>query len=197
MLSENTKQLIISSYADVKSYRRVAQIFGISKSTVMSVIKKKKSRRMGRPKKFKPRDVRRLKRHIISETRAGRRLTSRSIQRSLGVDCDRRTIQRVLKSNNILYEFHQKKLPLSDVDKTRRLNFARLHIINGTDFSKWIFSDEKRFNLDGPDNLGSYNTSTVKLERVKHQMGGGSIMILGAISSKGHLIIKVRFVPFF
>jgi hypothetical protein len=146
---------------------------------------------MGRPKKLSRRDQSRIKRHVVKEVNAGRRVTSRTIKQDLNLDVSRWTIQRSLKRNKVLYKLAKKKLPLTKSHRQTRLNFARRHLINRTDFSRWIFSDEKRFNLDGPDNMMSYGTENAQLERIKHQMGGGGIMILGAISSKGNLLIKV------
>jgi hypothetical protein len=149
---------------------------------------------MGRPKKLKKRDVRHMKREVVREVQSGHRVTSQSIKENLDLDkVSRWTVQRELKRNDVLYKVAKKKLPLTKKHKQERLKFARRHLTAGTDFSRWIFSDEKSFNLDGPDNMGSYGTEYAQLHRIKRQMGGGSIMILGAISSKGNLLIKVSF----
>ena len=69
------------------------------------------------------------------------------------------------------------------------------HIRECTDFKNVVFSDEKRYSLDGPDTMGSYfyrgNKSTKGPTRIKRKMGGGGAMILGAISSKGKFKIKI------
>ena len=58
-----------------------------------------------------------------------------------------------------------------------------------------VFTDEKRFCLYGPDNISLYVEhrceSVITPHPVKRQMGGGGVMILGAISSFGNLVIKV------
>ncbi|MGF7232344.1 hypothetical protein, partial [Arachidicoccus sp.] len=149
---------------------------------------------MGRPKKLTKRDVRRMKRHVVKEVQSGHRVISRSVKENLDLDkVSRWTIQRELTRNDVLYKVTKKKLPLTKKHKKERLNFARRHLEAGTNFDRWIFSDEKRFNLDGPDNLGSYGAEYAQLHRIKRQMGGGSVMVLGAISSKGNLLIKVSF----
>ena len=60
---------------------------------------------------------------------------------------------------------------------------------------KVIFSDEKRFTLNDPDNLGTYlykNCENIKKQsRTKRFNGGGVVMILGAISSNGNLKVKI------
>lgn len=194
MLTEEKKTEIRAQYTILKSYRKVAEKCKVDKDTVARIINgtnHKTGKLMGRPKKLSRRDQSRIKRHVVKEVNAGRRVTSRTIKQDLNLDVSRWTIQRSLKRNKVLYKLAKKKLPLTKSHRQTRLNFARRHLINRTDFSRWIFSDEKRFNLDGPDNMMSYGTENAQLERIKHQMGGGGIMILGAISSKGNLLIKV------
>ena len=43
--------------------------------------------------------------------------------------------------------------PLTPDHKKKRLLFAENHLVEGTDFRNWIFTDEKKFNLDGPDGI--------------------------------------------
>lgn len=52
-----------------------------------------------------------------------------------------------------------------------------------------IFSDEKKFNLDGPDGYNSYWRDLRKQPRYfsKRNFGGGSLMVWGAFSAKGTL----------
>ena len=55
------------------------------------------------------------------------------------------------------------------------------------EWKKVVFSDAKRFNLDGPDGYRYYWHDLRKNELVlsKRQMGGGSIMFWGAVGWKG------------
>jgi hypothetical protein len=197
MISEEKKAEIRAQYAILQSYTKTAKKCKVGHNTVERLIRnedQKTGKPMGRPKKLTKRDVRRMKREVVKEVQSDHRVTSRSIKDHLGLDkVSRWTIQRELKRNDVFYKPIKKKLPLTKKHKQDRLKFARHHLTAGTDFDRWIFSDEKRFNLDGPDNMGSYGTENAQLHRIKHQMGGGSVMVLGAISSKGNLLIKVSF----
>ncbi|GAB0087664.1 fat-like cadherin-related tumor suppressor homolog [Sergentomyia squamirostris] len=55
-----------------------------------------------------------------------------------------------------------------------------------------IFSDEKKFNLDGPDGLNSYWRDLRKEPRYfsKRNFGGGSLMIWGAFCAEGTLKLQ-------
>lgn len=59
---------------------------------------------------------------------------------------------------------------------------------------KIIFSDEKKFNLDGPDGYSSYWRDLRKEPRYfsKRNFGGGSVMVWAAFSSVGKL--ELRFI---
>lgn len=194
MLSDEKKQEIRKQYAILKSYPKVAKKCKVGERTVGRVIRnedQKTGKTRGRPKKLSKRHCRRIKRHVVSEIQADRRVTSKTIKENLQLKASRPTIRRELKRMDVYYSLVKKKLPLTTKHKQARLNFARRHLIAGTDFQCWVFTDEKRFCLNGPDNFGSYATENVELQRIKRQMKGGSIMILGAISNKGNLLIKV------
>jgi len=72
--------------------------------------------------------------------------------------------------------------------KDARLQWARHHIVWAA--AKWklvIFSDDKNFNLDGPDGLGYYWHDLRKDEKIfsRHQQGGDRLMLCGAMSYYG------------
>ncbi|CAK9796575.1 Transposable element Tc3 transposase [Anthophora plagiata] len=74
--------------------------------------------------------------------------------------------------------------------KVARLEYAKNHMHWTDEWKRVIFSDEKKFNLDGPDGYSSYwhdlrqKKNDPKLSRNFH---GGSVMIWGAFSSYGKL----------
>uniref|UniRef100_A0A914YW33 Tc1-like transposase DDE domain-containing protein n=1 Tax=Panagrolaimus superbus TaxID=310955 RepID=A0A914YW33_9BILA len=77
--------------------------------------------------------------------------------------------------------------PLKPEHITARLNYARKNM--NIDWTKVIFSDEKKWNLDGPDGFCGYWHDLRKEKRVfsKRNFGGGSTMVWGAFCSAGTL----------
>ena len=54
-----------------------------------------------------------------------------------------------------------------------------------------IFKDDKRFSLDGPDNLRSYIDKSSKNYHVRRQCGGGGVMIWMIVMPNWLLSFKV------
>ena len=74
-------------------------------------------------------------------------------------------------------------------DKKARFDQCFQWVMYKYPWYKVIFSDEKRFNLDGPDGHSYYwhNVNKEALSRLGRQKGGGSIMVWAAISHVGKL----------
>lgn len=114
--------------------------------------------------------------------------TSRQIKTRLKCSASRGTICRYLRdSGNLKYIKKQSKPPLTPEHKTRRLKFAENHTGWNGKWENIVFSDEKKFNLDGPDGFAYYwhDLRKEKLIFSKRVHGGGSLMIWGGFSSKG------------
>ena len=78
---------------------------------------------------------------------------------------------------------------LTERHKAQRVDFALEYANPKYDWTKWIFSDEKKFNLDGPDGYRYYwhdlkSESNVKIYSKDHNYRK-SVMIWGAISKQG------------
>jgi len=76
-----------------------------------------------------------------------------------------------------------RKPRLSPKNIDDRFQFAISHISWVNEWKTVIFSDEKRFNLDGPDGFAYYwhDMRTEPKVFSKRQSGGGSMMVWGAI----------------
>lgn len=110
------------------------------------------------------------------------------IRLNLGVNASEATVRRVIRKAKHLKRLKlKKKPPLTDVRKHARSLFARSHMAWNTEWYQIVFSDEKRFNLDGPDGFNYYFHDIRKEEHylTRHHSREGGIMVWGAISYYG------------
>ena len=201
MLSADVKGAIKRYYHQNCSYRKTAGFFRISKDRVRRIVLNlytKEKKKPGPILKLTRRDETRIKKFIRHEVELGRRVTAGKVKEELGLSVNKSTISRHLNRMNFFYEEFVKTLPLSKEHRRARVDFVKNLVANSTDYKKIVFSDEKRFSLDGPDNYMSYqDTHTKNIHRkrpsgrIKRQAGGGGVMILGYITYEGDFEIKI------
>lgn len=112
-----------------------------------------------------------------------------SIRNSLQLNVGTRRVQQIMSASpNLKYKKARSAPPLSQLHIKRRLNWARIrHAWTPGNWGCVVFSDEKRFNLDGPDGFHYYWHDLRKEEKClsRRQNCGGSVMIWGCFSEMG------------
>ena len=155
----------------------------------------------GRKKKLSPRDERRI---IMKASNSLK--SSTQIKTECDLHVSQNTVLRVLRRSKIITRQRLKSAPrLLDRHKKDRLRFARANMQRDWEkvtfltvvlisslpapLLKVIFSDEKKFNLDGPDGYDGYWRDLRKepMYFSKRNFGGGSLMVWGAFCSSGTL----------
>nr|pir protein ZK218.2 [imported] - Caenorhabditis elegans [Caenorhabditis elegans] len=117
--------------------------------------------------------------------------TARDIRNELQLSASKRTILNVIKRSGVIVRQKLRPAPLLSADhKLKRLEFAKNNM--GTNWSKVVFSDEKKFNLDGPDGCRYYWRDLRKEPMVfsRRNFGGGTVMVWGAFTEKKKLEIQ-------
>ena len=86
----------------------------------------------------------------------------------------------------------KQKPKISAKNKERRLQFAKNYQTWDSEWKAVIFSDEIKFNLDGPDGIQYYwYDSSINEESYSSRASGvGSIMVWGTMSSSGKLKLQ-------
>ena len=186
-----------SLYNRYKSFELVSQLTGYSKTTVYRIVREqdqKTGRPLGRPPKLDRRALTRIKKFTSAKINAGHFINSNDIKSELNLPVSSSTIQRAMNRLGFSYGNITKKLPLTRKHMLQRKTSCIKWIEDGVDFNKVVFTDEKRFSLDGPDGYKSYIDKRGRKVhvplRTKRQMGGGSVMVWGCITSDGSLFIK-------
>lgn len=126
----------------------------------------------------------RIKNIIRSEVKKNK-LSAAQIVHKMDLPIRKRRVQQILHDTpNIVYKKPLKKPPLQQSHKDARLEFAKLHMAWTVQWEKVIFSDEKKFNLDGPDGFSYYwhDLRSNDPPLMSRNFGGGTVMIWAAFS---------------
>lgn len=159
-----------------------------SESSVRRVIIRGRVREQPRNRGAKPKISNLLGRLIVRHARTGR-YTARQLRDAYAPCITVRRVQQLLQNApDMTWTRAVTAPPLTPSHRRRRLEWARQHVSKGEGFwRRVIFSDEKRFTLDGPDGLRSYwhDKRRAKRWHSTRQNGGGGLMVWGAISAHG------------
>lgn len=138
-----------------------------------------------------------VKRNIAQIESLGQKVNSTKILRNSDLDVSTRTVQRCLKEMGMKYKNATTQIMLSQKHKDERVRIISRWIIKNHCWEKTIFSDEKRFSLDGPDNWQTYVHKNKKpVVRNQRQCKGGGIMVWLMVLPNGllcHKIIRGKF----
>jgi hypothetical protein len=95
--------------------------------------------------------------NYILDIASNKSISAAKIKSELKLEQSKRTVQRILqKSPYLIYAKFMKSPVLDKSTIIKRLNWALKTIQTRLDFRSITWSDEKKFNLDGPDGFKYY-----------------------------------------
>ncbi|PIC47778.1 hypothetical protein B9Z55_007008 [Caenorhabditis nigoni] len=142
----------------------------------------------GRPRKLTTRDER-----TVIRTASNSPKSLNDIRGQLKLDVSKTTIFNIIQRSGTIVSQKMKKAPRMTADhKAKRLDFVKANLSR-----KWdtvLFSDEKKWNLDGPDGNRHYWRDLRKdpLLFSRRNFGGGSLMVWGGFCNGKKM--KLQFV---
>ena len=193
-ISNEIKTLVRENYSKGVTAANLAEIFKISRTSVWRIIKFSGDKKRGVKITY---DLKKLlyqaKRAYLSIMRNGQRVTSRKIYNLISEKVSLRTLQKCLYDNkDFFYGTIPKRIVLNEEKRLKRVKYIKSWFCEKIEFKNIIYTDECRFSLDGPDHFKSWQLHSRDnvWERPSRANNGGSIMIYGAISYDGKLLIR-------
>lgn len=159
MLPKSLIDLIKKKRLDGESLSSIAEHLRLSKATVQFVVKNnynKKKKKTGPKRKLNKAALLRMKRQVEMINQSGCKVSSRKIKNECELNVSLRTVQRSLKSLGYIYKKASQEIMLTQQHKMQRVILCKEWLTDRLDFKKVVFTDEKRFHLDGPDGWWSY-----------------------------------------
>lgn len=149
------RELVLNKRKSGFTLRQISDDLNISMSTAKTLYsyKKKIQKKKTGPKcKVDKRLSLQLKRYITKQNDNGSKVSCRKIVTENNISISRRTVNNWLLRNKFKYRKFSQKLQLSSKHKLDRIDTVSSWIQRNIQWENTVFSDEKRFCLDGPDN---------------------------------------------
>ncbi|ETV69561.1 hypothetical protein H257_14797 [Aphanomyces astaci] len=169
------------------SIKRIAAALGRSRNVVASFIRSPETYGTHYVSRKSTKVSERARRQIVKHA-STTGCSARQLKAYLPLEVSLRTYQRILNQAAFLeYTKRQHAPKLQQRHKDARLKYAEDNLTNPPDWDIAVWSDEKKFNLDGPDGLQYYwhDLRHEKDQFFTRHSSGGSCMIWAAFSSHG------------
>lgn len=197
MRNNDQKVLAIRWKEEGKSYGEISKLLHISRYAAVNLVKYKKKvnkKRTGPKNLIDKKTSLGLRRTIFKFIETGERINSRKLILENKLNISIWTMQRYLKARTMKYQNKAKIINLNARNRIDRMIFVKRCLIENHDWFSTIFTDEKKFKLDGPDNWKSYYPGNKEIELYPRQSricGGGGLMVWMMVLPSGLLSYRI------
>ena len=157
----------------------------------MCTYEPKKTAKVGPKSKITSKLNLRIKRAISTLQAKHEKINSPKLIEMTDANVSLRTLQRHLRNMQFKYKRASGIITLTKEHKEKRVCAVCQWIGDQHSWETTIFSDEKRFSLDGPDDWRTYVQKSQKVIRWNRQCGGASVMIWLMVMPNGLLTYRV------
>lgn len=194
MFSKDLHTKIKEAFEKLGNLRQVGRNFGVSHQTVKYIVETdqdKPKKKRGRKFKLNRAQTLAIRREVRKANDEGRKLTAQKVKELCSIDnlCSE-SVRLNLRRLHFVHKDAFQTIVLTKKHKQRRVELAKYWLRVGHRWNCTIFSDEKKFNLDGPDDWSTYTDENRTIYRNKRQMGGGSVMIWAMLLPNGFIHIE-------
>ena len=188
------KKLAMRWKSEGQSYAQIAKKLGISRYAAVNLcvyrIKINKLKSGPKPKICKISKLR-IKRQISIFQSNGEKVNAPKLIQECQLKVSPCTVQRYLTRIDMKYKRKPMRITLTAAHKQKRVQCIKSWITANHNWTTTIFSDEKRFSLDGPDDWRSYLPNSNQNYRMKRQCKGGGLLVWMMTMPNGLLSFKV------
>lgn len=186
-LSESEQTQIKILFETGSNIKTISERIKRHRNTITNFLKNPNNycskQRNGRKPTVDNRGKREIRRLAVSKN-----MSAGQIKHQLGLTITKRRVQQILStSEHLLYRKRLAKPKLSKKHKVVRMEFAEAHKFWDDEWQSVIFSDEKKFNLDGPDGyqMSWQDLRVPRPTRCARNFQGGSLMLWAAFGYRG------------
>lgn len=191
-LNDSEKDQIIKLSSEGRNAYQIGKIINRHHQTIKKYLDNpslygKGILRSGRKSIISERDKR-----VIANRIRNKKSSTRNASRDFCAEISHQTVWRIARKSKLEYITFLKSPVLTKKHKCARFEFAKSVILKNDDFrNSIIFSDEKRFCLDGPDGYKYYWHDLRKEKSICSQNAySAGVMVWGAISVTGKRVIS-------
>ena len=193
-ISEEKRGCILRAAARREYWRTIAALVGASKSVVYKIIKEGAGKRAVVKRGRKLSITARTRRRVLIAIRKNRQSGMRKIAASLGGEVSASTVWRIKTATGMSRRKLKRRPTMRSHHLVARIKFGTWLLQKPELLDKIVWTDEKRFSLDGPDGYAYYwweqcrNTpeDLIKVD----SFGKRGIMVHLAMSVRGVLSVE-------